>query len=145
MRQPDDGLRALFHKHLPHPRDLQDVEIGMRDRGVPDLNFCIEGSSGWIEMKATSGWTVDLKPAQIAWLVTRVRHGGRVFVAVRKRTVAGPRKGNAVDELWLLNGSYARELRTGGLRGASRLAVLGRWTGGPRDWDWVAVRNLVAA
>ena len=141
---PDDGLRALFHKHLPHPRDLQDIEVGMRDRGVPYLNFCIEGKSGWIEMKATSGWTIDLKPAQIGWLVTRARHGGRVFVAVRKRTSAGPRKGLGVDELWLLNGSYARELRACGLRKAPRLALLGQWSRGPKKWDWSAVRRLLA-
>jgi len=142
-RQPDDGLRSLFHKHLPHPRDLQDIEVGMRDRGVPDLNFCIEGISGWIEMKATGGWTVDLKPAQIGWLVTRARHGGRVFIAVRRRNTAGPRKRLGVDELWLLDGSYARELRAFGLRKAPRPAVLGTWSGGPRAWDWDAVRCLL--
>jgi hypothetical protein len=143
MRQPDDGLRALFHKHLPHPRDLQDVEVGMRDRGVPDLNGCVEGSEFWIEMKATSGWLVDLRPEQIGWLVTRARHGGRVFVAVRRRASAGPRKGVGVDELWLLDGSYARELRAGGLRGAPRLALLGLWPNGPKVWDWSEVRELL--
>jgi hypothetical protein len=144
-RAPDDGLRALFHKHLPYPRDLQDVEVGMRDCGVPDLNGCIDGMEFWIEMKATSGWTIDLKPAQIGWLVTRARHGGRVFVAVRRRTSAGPRRGSAADELWLLNGSYARELRTSGLRKAPRPAVLGTWSGGPRAWDWGVVQCLLAA
>lgn len=156
----DDGLRALFHRHLPHPRDLQNVELGLTGTGVPDLNFCVDGVEGHVEMKATGGWAVTLDPAQIGWIVTRCRHGGRVLIAVRRRTAGGPRTETA-DELWLLRGVYARELRAGGLRwalaqppipatraGAGRGVLrppghplTGRWTGGPRQWAWDEIRD----
>lgn len=159
MRDPDDGLRALFNGHVPHPRDFQNVETGLTSLGVPDLNFCIEGVEGWIEMKATAHWAVTLRPNQIGWLLTRKRHGGQVFIAVRRRTEQG------ADELYLCRGEYAEQLKLGGLRWAlkqapdrlksagrgglkvgdtPRLPLLGVWTGGPtRGWDWGAVRRLL--
>jgi hypothetical protein len=155
----DDGLRALFHRHLPHPRDLQNVELGLTGAGVPDLNFCVEGAEGFVEMKATRRWSVDLKPEQIGWIVTRCRHGGRVLIAVRRRAAGGPRTESA-DELFLFRGVYARELRAGGIRWALDYDVpasssaprrgslaphplLGQWTGGPKRWSWDEVRWLM--
>lgn len=142
----DDGLRSLFNKHLPHPRHMQNVELGMTNQGVPDLYYCINGISGWVECKATPSWGIGLRPSQIGWAVTHCRHGGRVLVAVRRRTAGGPRT-PAADQLYLLRGHCARELRTGGLQWALSQppgqVVLGMWSGGPTKWNWSAVYSFM--
>lgn len=142
MSKVDDGLRSLFRQRLSEGVHWQSVESGLVERGIPDANYCVSGGAeGWIEFKATSGLTVDLRPEQAGWLVTRARHGGRVYVAVRRRTAAGPRRGPAVDELLLYAGEYARELRDEGLR--APVPCLGSWSGGPSGWNWSAVRGLL--
>lgn len=128
----DGDLRRLFREHLSQFHWVS-IETGACAPGTPDSNFCREGSEGWVEFKQTSGWTVPLRPAQIAWLDRRGRAGGRVYVAVRRRTAD-------IDELWLLEGSAARQLRAGGLRGGH---VLGVWSEGPSSWDWDAVAAVL--
>lgn len=153
----DDGLRPLFHANVA--ADWQAIETGMVGRGIPDSNFCLKaphrGVEGWLECKWTDGWSVTLRPEQVAWLTRRARAGGRVFVAVRRHHAGGPRRGPPADELWLLGGGSAVELLRDGLRPfltlpalatstAPRGALLGRWSGGPRAWDWAAVARLMA-
>lgn len=163
----DDGLRPLFRQHVPRPCHWTTIESGFTERGIPDANFCIPserqtrdglslpGYEGWIEMKATSKWEVDLRPEQIGWLKTRARHGGRCFVAVRRRASAGPRRGPAVDQLWLFRGAAAAELKqfgfsslVRGYEGANPLprdSYLGCWSGSPATWDWTAVRSIMTS
>lgn len=126
----DDGLRVLFRKNIPRCH-WQSVETGFTSRGVPDSNFCLDGFEGWVEFKSVRrGWIVPLRPEQIAWLITREKHGGRTFVAVRRRT-------EGADELWIFRGKYARELRDYGLRHPQELLTT---AGGPSRWDWEKVR-----
>jgi hypothetical protein len=141
MRESDDGLRSLITRYLPHPHHIQAIELSLRQRGVPDMNICIDSIETWLELKATAGWAVMLRPGQIGWAVTRIRHGGRVTIAVRRRTLGGKRVKPA-DELWLLDGKFARELKADGLRWALSHppALLGRWTGSPKAWQWDEVR-----
>jgi len=127
----DGGLRSLFRKHLP-TFDWQSIETAMTGGGVPDSNYCAQGSEGWIEFKRTSHWSVTLRADQIGWILRRRRHGGRVFIAVR-------RGGERQDELWLCHGSFAKELKLYGLRKCPPEAILGRWMDGPSRWDWKAV------
>lgn len=152
MSRVDDGLRPLFRKHLPMFH-WQSVESGLVERGIPDANYCAlssvagsgdraQGVEGWIEFKATSNFTVDLRPEQVGWILTRRRYGGRVFVAIRRRSAAGPRKGAATDTLYLYDGWYARELREQGLR--APVPCLLTCDDGPRYWDWELVRSLLA-
>ncbi len=119
MSKVDDGLRPIFRSRLSGMH-WQAIESGLVERGIPDSNYCARtsvlgfedrypGIEGWIEYKATSNYTVDLRPEQVGWLTTRARHGGRVFVAVRRRATAGPRGGAADDELHLFSGEFARE------------------------------------
>lgn len=142
----DDGLRPLFRKNI---RDAhwQTIER-LLDRGVPDSNVCVDGSESWIEYKATKKWYVKMRPEQIGWLLARERHGGRTFVAVRRRCAPGPRR-EAADELWLLRGSAAVVLAERGLAAFIDLeapeGLLGRWGGGPGAWPWGRVRELLAA
>jgi hypothetical protein len=141
----DGGLRQLLRQNIPRAHWVP-IETGGTGRGIPDMNYCLDGAEGWIEGKQTSGWTVDLRPEQVAWLERRARAGGRVLIAVRRVCAPGPRRVGA-DELWLLRGSQARMAKTLGLRGATPEGelLLGVWSGGPARWDWDEVcAHLVA-
>lgn len=138
----DGGLRQLFSSNLPDAM-WQGVESWSTGQGVPDAHFCFPGGiSGWIENKRTQAWSVDMRKEQVAWLERYVRKGGRCFIVVRRQTSAGPRKGKAVDELWLFHGAAARGLLLTGLEGEGR-SRLGCWPGGPANWDWGQVRALL--
>ena len=134
----DDGLRPLIHQHLPHVH-WQTIETGAVAAGVPDTNGCIRGIEFWVECKSTDAWAVVMRPAQTGWIARRVRYGGRVHVAVRRRHEGGPRLGQPVDELWLVPGLLVRQLVVGGLRSLDGRPGVTRWAGGPRRWDWPAV------
>ena len=138
----DGGLRPIFRKRLPHMH-WQSVETGSVGRGIPDSNCCHRGIEFWIEFKTTNAWSVDLRPEQIAWLLRRHRAGGRVFVGVRRQVIAGPRKGPAVDELWLVHGWAAAELRQKGLKKISGPAVIGIYDNGPASWPWDKIERAL--
>lgn|SRR5262245_2475813 len=131
----DGGLRSLFRRHLPD-FDYQSIEVSF-DRGIPDTNFCYRGIEGWIEHKWTEDLSVEISPEQVAWISRRVRHGGRVFIAVRRRT---KKRKKTVDELWLIEGNRAGRLWEEGLSpGLAR----GFWEGGPKAWDWPAIGAII--
>lgn len=134
----DGNLRQIFRKHLPsvHWQSIETI-IG---RGTPDINGCLNGKEFWIENKSTSGWAVKFEEGQVAWHEQRLRAGGRVFLAVRRAAIAGPRRGAAVDELWLFSGSHSRSISLCGLKGARPLAAA--WQdGGPARWDWEVIKK----
>src|SRR4051812_6825832 len=135
----DGGLRQIFQKHLPKVH-WQSIET-LIGRGTPDMNGCIDGHEFWIENKSTRGWAVIFEIGQVAWHERRLRAGGRTFVAVRRLATAGPRRGAAVDELWLFPGKDARELEAFGLKGAA--TVLNYSTGGPAKWDWESIGKIL--
>lgn len=135
----DGNLRKLFQKHLPEAH-WQAVESFSTGQGMPDANYCFPGGAeGWIENKQTSGWTVDMRPEQIAWLERRSRLGGRTFIAVRRQVPTGPRRGAAVDGLWLYLGSQARELASRGLKNPKDEPLF-KWSGGPANWNWPDIK-----
>jgi hypothetical protein len=134
----DGGVCSLLKDHIQG--DWQRIELGAVGLGVPDLNFCIDGVEGWLEAKTTDTHRVVFRPFQAAWAARRSRAGGRVLVVTRRRHSGGPRKGGAVDELWVHPGVHAALVEAGGLLGAP---VLGVWAGGPRRWDWEAVRRAI--
>lgn len=138
----DGGLRKLFRQKI-RPAHWVSIESGDTGSGIPDAHVTLCHTSQWIEYKQTKGWAVTLRPFQIAFHLNEAHHGGRSFIAVRRQTEAGPRRGEAVDELWLLRGSCADRAREGGLRGLSQGDLLGTWHGGPRNWDWEAVRRAL--
>ena len=135
----DGGLKNLFRENLK-TFDFQPIEMFLLAAGVPDLNFCVDGVEGWVELKSTSGHAVVVRPAQVGWAARRIRHGGRVFVAVRRRVDRGPRRGAPVDELWLFAGGAIGALADYGLKGP---APAGKWDGGPVRWDWDAVARVL--
>lgn len=137
----DGGLRQLFHARLREGIHWQAIETGGTGRGIPDSNYCCGGVEGWVEYKQTSAWSVGMRPEQVGWHLTRAQRGGRTFVAVRRQHDGGVRRGAAVDELWLFQGTAVSSLARSGL--LSDDGLLGRWSGGPSQWDWVQVRDLL--
>ena len=127
----DGGLRKIFRQYLTGV-DWQAIESGGTGGGIPDLNGCIAGKELWIECKAAAAWRVKISPAQVAWAERRLRHGGRVFLAVRR----------AGTELWLFPGWSMRVLCGWRL---DLIPALGRWYGGPARWDWEQVRKLLSS
>jgi hypothetical protein len=49
-------------------------------QGIPDINYCINGVEGWIELKVNTSKISPLSKWQKAWIYTRVKNGGRVFI-----------------------------------------------------------------
>jgi len=135
----DGGLSQLIQRYLPH-FDWQRIESSAIASGVPDLNGCYNGVEVWLELKQTGAWALDIRPAQIGWAEKRVRHGGRVFMAVRRHCFAGPRK-PAVDELHLFGGHQVRDLSAWGLK--SDAPRLGIWIGRPANWNWKEIETIL--
>lgn len=138
----DGGLRGLFQTHLkPAGFHCQAIETGSTGRGIPDMEYCSGGVSGWVEFKKCSANSVQISPEQVAWILQRKRAGGNVYIGVRKKCSAGLRR-KAADELWLIEGSSAADLKENGLSSPG-LWVLGKWSGGPKKWDWEQVRKIL--
>lgn len=140
---PDAGLRVLLHTHLREGIAWSALEPGLGQApGVPDsVGAALPHGTFFVESKRADAWAVEVRPAQVAWTDTHLRHGGRCFIAVRRMTKGGPKMGPPCDELWLIDGHGIRELKDSGLRGVPPSWVLGVWTGGPGRWDWAEVRH----
>lgn len=137
----DDGLRAKLREGLRAVCHSQSIESAVTGGGIPDLNLCSGGVDVWVECKATDAWIPgDIKPSQIGWSLARMRFGGRVLLATRRRHDGGPRKGPACDELWLHSGVHMAKLKAEGLRAAPWLY---RGEGGPSAWDWEQVHASI--
>jgi hypothetical protein len=146
----DGGLRGLFRERIPEAH-WQSIETGLTGRGVPDSNYCIpawgpagerHAKEGWIEFKKCTSRKIGLRPEQVAWISRRARVGGRVLVAVRLQHDGGPRKGDPVDELWLLEGGGVLDMAQRGLV-ENAVWVLHRSGGGPAAWDWGRVVQIL--
>lgn len=138
----DGGLRPLFRERLKRGFQWTSIETGGTGRGTPDSEFCCGGVARWVEFKQTEGWACTLLPEQVGWHVARAYRGGTSLIATRRWHDGGPRRGEAVDELWVHEGRFAAELRAEGLRAAEPLL---REFGGPAGWDWDRVRAVLLA
>lgn len=132
----DGGLRPLFRQRLP---DLhwQSIESWMTGSGTPDSNACGDGVEFWAEFKRATANAVPVNVFQVGWHERRRRAGGRTFIVVRLLSEAGPRRGEARDDLFVFRGSDVRAVFLGGLRGADSLY---HGEGGPSRWSWEKVR-----
>lgn len=161
MTKIDGGLNDEFRKHLPGIF-FQRIETGGTGRGIPDSCYCgrnafrevsqsvwqepyvQNGTMGWVEFKTTDGWVCGLRPEQLGWGDRWARSGGRLWLALRRRAAAGVRRGEAVDELWMVPGRSWVMVGRVGLRGLVPQEHDHRlWTGGPQRWGWDAVRSLL--
>lgn len=122
----DGQLRSIFSQNL-RSAQWTPIESGLTIQGIPDSEYCFPGGiQGWVEHKQTNGWQIKKTkswPFQVAWISRRVRMGGRVFVAIRRKS----------DQLWLVHGSQIKQLADVGLQG---VVPVGYWDGGPSKWSW---------
>lgn len=122
----DDGLRSLFHSNLKRAQ-WTSIETGATALGVPDSEFCFAGGiQGWVEHKRASANAVVIRDMQVAWIDRRVRLGGRVFLAVKRR-----------KELFLYHGRDVKALKLHGLKAAH---PLGYWDS---PWNWEEVEEIL--
>ena len=80
-------VEALWHPR----RVLNRIENGVLD-GMPDTHYCIDGASGWIELKCPSepkrettalfSGSHKLSIGQANWLLSYVQAGGRAFIGI---------------------------------------------------------------
>jgi hypothetical protein len=126
----DGDLPKLLRDHVGG--HWQHIETGSTAGGVPDDNYCVEGVEGWVESKQTHGWTVKFRTGQVAWLMRRSTAGGRCFVAIRRWPAPA-------DELWIVPGLLADALAQYGMRHVQVGSLV--LCGGPRQWNWDAVRR----
>lgn len=124
--RPDDGLRTMFHQNLKRAQ-WTPIETGAVASGIPDSEFCFPGGiQGWVEMKSCSNNAVTIRDMQVAWIDRRVRLGGRVFIAVKRK-----------KELFLYHGKDVKKLYLEGLKGAH---PLGQWMS---PWNWDEVEEIL--
>jgi len=137
----DGGVHKEFQRFIK-PAHWQRIESGMTSLGIPDHNYCVNGSEGWIENKWTDSWKVKVRGDQVGWAERRERNGGKVLMAVRQtgKDRGGPKR----DSLWLLNTGAFRLLHDGmRLDLLPSSLVLVRSEGGPASWDWAEVRKYL--
>lgn len=130
MAEKIDNTEAILYQLLRHSLpdlDFQRIETEMGG-GVPDTSY----TQGMCELKKTLGWQLKFRPHQPAWIARRARRGGRVRIVTRQT-------GMDRDVLWIHAGSSVLLLEEHGL-GSKLVPCLGAWRGGPRSWDWDAVR-----
>ena len=136
----DGGLWAEIRGHTSGI-DWMRVENGQMMLGVPDVNGCRGGVEVWLELKATDAWAVVVRPEQCGWAERRMRSGGRVFLLTRRSHDGGPRKGPAVDELWVHHGLHIRSVLRHGLQLSPPPLLLSE--GGPSQWDWRSLTEIL--
>jgi hypothetical protein len=134
----DGGLRAEFRKRFAGWQwtSIETFTVP----GVPDSEFITpDGIQGWVEFKRTDAWKVTFEPFQPAWIDRRARYGGRVWVAVRRKTTA--KKHAGADQLWMVPGRDVLRLSHEGLRTFG--FAYQTETQGPASWDWAWVEGLL--
>lgn len=83
------------------------VESHMTTIGIPDVHYCIEGVSGWIELKQTTTTKAPtVRPAQVQWITKEIAAGGTVFVYAYFEALSDDGK----DAWLLIPGKHIKEL-----------------------------------
>ena len=81
----------LFKERLKgRKRDVKRIENNVA-LGTPDVNYCIEGAEGWVELKHAREWPKrggplklrHFTPEQRLWIHLRQGAGGKAFVLLK--------------------------------------------------------------
>ena len=82
----EGAFRLALKKFLEiHGWQVQIIEVGIINAGVPDIYICKNGHEHWIELKTSRAtfieqWHIDFRPGQQAWLRRNYVHGGKPIV-----------------------------------------------------------------
>ena len=83
LYKSEGTFRLALKKFLEaHGWQVQIIEVGIINAGVPDLYVCKNGIEHWIELKNSRAsfadhWWIDFRPGQQAWLRRNYAHGGK--------------------------------------------------------------------
>ena len=105
-----DGFRSKFANNIL----LQKIESSLMGNGIPDLYYCIDGKSGWIEVKvarvfADESWQCPhVRPEQILWHARHAQARGVSWVLVGVPSY----KKQGIAYLVLLPGIFSKLLKT---------------------------------
>ena len=136
-------------RNLCLPRDrFERVENGLGE-GMPDVNYCIEGADGWIELKAPKlparASTPLLKSQhpisqeQVNWFIRQKQARGRAFLYIATHTHALLIGRNEV----VSNGVQLNELPLHTL--VSRVALWSSSVPVPDRQRWLDLREILIA
>ena len=86
----ESGLWATMKKGVSRFGDFQRIE-SVVGSGVPDVNYCVGGNEGWIELKHVKAWPkrsrtnvpIEYRSEQPVWWYNRRKAGGRVWVFIQ--------------------------------------------------------------
>jgi len=99
--------------------------------GVPDVLLCDEdGNFHFVELKATAGKAVDLRPHQVAWLSNHA-HASVWVLVLKKKTK------NLPQMIYLYPGNAAMDLKLEGMA----VSPLYLAEGAP---DWETILGLIS-
>ena len=105
MINDESGLRKTVKKALKEVGHLSWVESHATSAGIPDLNYCIQGYEGWVELKSGN---FEVKASQVIWMEERISNGGHplfliemddAFFFVCGSQASNLRKNNSVDNV----------------------------------------------
>jgi hypothetical protein len=99
--------------------------------GVPDVLLCDEdGDFHFVELKATGGKAVELRPHQVAWLSNHA-HASVWVLVLKKKTKTMPQR------VLLYPGSAAMDLKLAGMEVEPLFECEG-------DVDWETILGLIS-
>src|SRR5262249_37369099 len=110
----------------------------------PNLNGCSDGEEFWVHCMVSIDFDAKPPASLVRWFSMRSAMSGRIFIFVARTRLSGPSRHPPEEEAWLIDGRHAQVLKRRGLKKLPRKAVLGVWDGGPKNWDWRAIRRLIA-
>lgn len=66
-------VKKLF-KSMGDAAHISWIESHATALGAPDLNYCIDGVEGWLELKASPD--IEIRASQVTWMKERIKSGG---------------------------------------------------------------------
>jgi hypothetical protein len=100
----EDMVLELFLKKGAHAVNM---EPGLTNPGIPDINWCLEGIIGDLELKFGCGKrnrAPHIRPSQLVWFRERIKAGGYPMLAYY---IEEPKY---ADEVYIFQGRYIEQL-----------------------------------
>lgn len=82
----EDDFRRRVVKLIKNQCHISQVESHATSAGIPDLNFCIVGQEGNIELKVwMNSRSPHIRPSQKQWFRNRIKNGGYPLILTEFR------------------------------------------------------------